>query len=188
VSVSQQLSVPKLEALVLRHRPLKMGAISCQQKYLTLIFFACLQVGESTTANKMASGWRGYVRALKTSGASRDGAQNRLQTSAAIRMNIYSLLTHLHTSFSALCKAIHIYMQALPNCKTCLPAKIMPQNKAAKKCRSNITLYYCTALHCTALIRKLPWNPGHVDVLSAGHTQSLNVKKAIKSFENVVKF
>jgi hypothetical protein len=40
-SVSQQLIVPKLEDLVLRYRSLKMGARSCQQKYLTLIFF-CL--------------------------------------------------------------------------------------------------------------------------------------------------
>jgi hypothetical protein len=40
-SVSQQLIVPKLEDLVLRCRSLKMGAINCQQKYLTLIFL-CL--------------------------------------------------------------------------------------------------------------------------------------------------
>jgi hypothetical protein len=44
VSVSQQLIVPKLEDLVLRYRSLKMGAIRCEQKYLTLIFF-CLFAG-----------------------------------------------------------------------------------------------------------------------------------------------
>jgi hypothetical protein len=43
-SVSQQLIVPKLEDLVLRYRSLKMGEISCQQKYLTLIF-VCLFAG-----------------------------------------------------------------------------------------------------------------------------------------------
>jgi hypothetical protein len=43
-SVSQQRIVPKLEDLVLRYRPLKMGAISYQQKYFTLIFF-CLFAG-----------------------------------------------------------------------------------------------------------------------------------------------
>jgi hypothetical protein len=32
-------------------RSSSLGAISCHQKYLTLIFFACLQVGESTMAN-----------------------------------------------------------------------------------------------------------------------------------------
>jgi hypothetical protein len=41
-SVSQQLIVPKLEDLVLWSP--KTGAISCQQKYLTLIFF-CLFAG-----------------------------------------------------------------------------------------------------------------------------------------------
>jgi hypothetical protein len=43
-SVSQQLIVYKLEDLVLRYRPLKMWAISCQQKYFRLIFF-CLFTG-----------------------------------------------------------------------------------------------------------------------------------------------
>jgi hypothetical protein len=42
--VSQQLIVPKLEDLVLGYGSLKMGAINCQQKYLTLIFF-CLFAG-----------------------------------------------------------------------------------------------------------------------------------------------
>jgi hypothetical protein len=43
-SVSQQLIVSKLEDLVLRYKSLKKGAISCQQKYLTLIF-SCLFAG-----------------------------------------------------------------------------------------------------------------------------------------------
>jgi hypothetical protein len=43
VNVSE-LIVPKLEDLVLRYRSLKKGAMSCQQKYLTLILF-CLFAG-----------------------------------------------------------------------------------------------------------------------------------------------
>jgi hypothetical protein len=39
-----------------QHKSLKVEAISCQQKYLILIFFVCLQVGESTSASKDGSG------------------------------------------------------------------------------------------------------------------------------------
>jgi hypothetical protein len=38
----------------------------------------------------MASGWRGYVWALKKIGAFRDSAQNGLQTSAIVHMKKYS--------------------------------------------------------------------------------------------------
>jgi hypothetical protein len=80
VSVSQQLIVPKLEDLVLRYRPLKMGAISCQQKYLTVIFFACLQVGESTTANKAGE---------DTCGCSRKVARLEMVHKAGFSRNTY---------------------------------------------------------------------------------------------------
>jgi hypothetical protein len=79
-SVSQQLIVPKLEDLVLR-----MGAISCQQKYLTAIFFF------------LFAGWgehhgkQGWLQAgeevcgrSRKSGAFRDSAHNGLQTSSEI--------------------------------------------------------------------------------------------------------
>jgi hypothetical protein len=82
-SVSQQLIVPKLEDLVLRHKSLKMGAISCQQKYLTLIFF-CLFAGWGEHHGEQ--GWfqagEDMCGQSTKSDTFRDSAQNHLQTSA----------------------------------------------------------------------------------------------------------
>jgi hypothetical protein len=87
-SVSQQLIVPILRTFVLRS--LKMGAISCQQRYFDSNFLCLVcRLGRAPWQIRMASGWRGYVPVLEKSGAFRDSAQNRLQASAGIRMNKY---------------------------------------------------------------------------------------------------
>jgi hypothetical protein len=90
-SVSQQLIVPKLEDLVLRYRSLKMGAISCQQKYLTLIFF-CLFAGWGEHHGK--EGWlqagEDMCGPSRKSGAFRVSAQNGLQILAGIHMKKYT--------------------------------------------------------------------------------------------------
>jgi hypothetical protein len=64
-----------------------LGAISCQQKISDSNFLLVVcRLGRAPWQTKMASGWRGYRWPLGKSGAFRDSAQNRLQTSAEIHM------------------------------------------------------------------------------------------------------
>jgi hypothetical protein len=60
----------------------------------------------------MASGWRGYVRALKKSGAFQDSAHNGLQTSAGIHMAKYSHV-HINTFIYMNYENCKMYLQAL---------------------------------------------------------------------------
>jgi hypothetical protein len=132
-SVSQQLIAPILSdlylstsssrgGLVLKYRSLKMGAVICQQKYLTLIFFLLVcRLGRAPWETWTASGWRGYVWALKKNGAFRDSAQARLQQEYIWRN------THLHISLYYVNTFTFIYMN-YQNCR------FMPDNIVAK-CR-----------------------------------------------------
>jgi hypothetical protein len=102
--VSQQLIVPKLEDLVLRYRSLKMGSISCQQKYLTLIFF-CLFAGWGEHHGKQ--GWRGCVWALKKSGAFRDSAKMGFKLSRNTHEEILTYIRfYVQTKKSARCRKV----------------------------------------------------------------------------------
>jgi hypothetical protein len=90
-SFSQQLIVPKLEDVVLRYRSLKMGAISCQQKYLALIiFFMLAGWGEHHGKEGWLQAGEDMCGPSRKSGAFRDSAQNGLQ------QEYISRSTHIH--------------------------------------------------------------------------------------------
>jgi hypothetical protein len=78
-----------------------MGAISCQHKYLTLIFF-CLFAGWGEHHGK-----QGRLQA----GEDMCGRSRKVARFEIKRQQEYILTntTHINTSFSILCKHIHIY-------------------------------------------------------------------------------
>jgi hypothetical protein len=88
VSVSQQLIAPIFSDLYpsTNKGHSRWGAISCHQKYLTNYLLLLCRLGRAPWQTRMASGWRGYVWALKKIGAFRDSAHKGLQSPTGIRM------------------------------------------------------------------------------------------------------
>jgi hypothetical protein len=90
-NVLQQLIVPKLEDLRTQVQATQDGGNKLPAKELDSNFLLLVcRLGRVPWQRRMASGWRGDVWVLKKSGAFRDSAQNRFQTSAGI--HIYKVL------------------------------------------------------------------------------------------------
>jgi hypothetical protein len=76
---------------------------SRQQKYFDSNFLLFVyRLGRAPWQTRMASGWRGYVWAIKKSGAFRDSAHNGLQSASGIHINktLLTCSSLLHKEFT----------------------------------------------------------------------------------------
>jgi hypothetical protein len=121
---------PCTQVQVTREGGNKLPANVFDSNFLLLV----CKLGRAPWKTRMASGWRGYVWALEKSDAFQDSVRNRLQTSAAIRVNIYSLLTYTYTQVSLRCvKPFTFICRHYQICKTCLLAKTNAWKQSCKE-------------------------------------------------------